>query len=154
MATRFWLAIGAVTLACEATAASFAHADEVSDACDFVARRVSTFTGGISRQAPDAFEDDGKTYKGCVLTVVGDRTKVPGRFPPVENAYPKPGSAAANAGWKADRDADGPDGSSYRIRRGDVFCLVSGAWDGGDKSDPKVVPSPLFFITAHCARAR
>jgi len=141
-------------LAYQVAAGSFAHADEVSDACDYVSRTVSTFKGGLYRQAPDTFEDEGKIYKGCVVTVVGDRNKVPGRFPPADRPYPKPGSAAAKAGWKADREADGSDGTSYRISRGNVFCLVRGSWDGGDDSDPKVIPSPLFLITAQCARTR
>jgi hypothetical protein len=143
-----------VMLASQVATGSIAHADEVSDACDYVSRSVSTFKGGLYRQAPDTFEDEGKIYRGCVVTVVGDRNKVPGRFPPAVSPYPKPGSAAANAGWKADREADGPDGTSYRLSRGIVFCLVSGSWDGGDASDPKVISSPLFLITARCAKTR
>ena len=151
---RSSLTFCAVILAYQVTAGSFAHADEVSDACDYVSRKVSTFKSGLYRQAPDTFEDEGKIYRGCVVTVVGDRNKVPDRFPPADRPYPKPGSVAASAGWRADREADGPDGTSYRILRGNVFCLVSGSWDGGDASDPKVIPSPLFLITARCARTR
>lgn len=151
---RSSLTFCAIILACQVAAGSFAHADEVGDACDFVSRKVSTFKGGLYRQAPDTFEDEGKIYRGCVVTVVGDRNKVPDRFPPADGPYPEPGSPAASAGWKADREADGPDGTSYRILRGNVFCLVSGSWDGGDASDTKVIPSPLFLITARCARTR
>lgn len=151
---RFSLAFCTVILACQLVSGSFAHADEVSDACNYVSRQVSTFKGGIYRQAAETFEDEGKIYKGCVVIVVGDRNKVPGRFPPADSPYPKPGSAAAKAGWKADREADGPDGTLYRISRGNIFCLVSGSWDGGDASDPKEVPSPLFLINARCARTR
>src|SRR5690242_3053905 len=151
---RFSLAFCIVILACQLVSGSFAYADEVSDACAYVSRQVSTFKGGIYRQAPETFEDEGKVYRGCVVIVVGDRNKVPGKFPPADGPYPKPGSAAAKAGWKADREADGPDGTSYRISRGNIFCLVSGSWDGGDASDPNVVPSPLFLITARCASTR
>jgi len=151
---RFYLTLCAVILAYQLAAGSSALADEVSDACDYISRKVSTFKGGLYRQAPETFEDQGKIYRGCVVTVVGDRNKVPGRFPPADSPYPKPGSAAANAGWKADREADGPDGTSYRISRGNIFCLVTGSWDGGDASDPKVIPSSLFLITARCARTR
>jgi hypothetical protein len=133
---RSSLTLCALILACQVAAGSFAHADEVSDACDYVSRSVSTFKGGLYRQAPDTFEDEGKIYRGCVVTVVGDRNKVPDRFPPADRAYPKPGSAAAKAGWKADREADGPDGTSYRISRVNVFGLVSGSWDGGDATAP------------------
>jgi len=151
---RSRLTFCAVILAQQVAVGSFAHADEASDACDYVSRRVSTFKGGLYRQAPDTFEDEGKIYRGCVVTVVGDRNKMPESFPPADRVYPKPGSAAAKAGWKADREADGPDGTSYRISRGNVFCLVSGSWDGGDASDPKVIPSSLFLITARCAGTR
>jgi hypothetical protein len=151
---RFYLTLCAVILAYQLAAGSSALADEVSDACDYISRKVSTFKGGLYRQAPETFEDQGKIYRGCAVTVVGDRNKVPVRFPPADSPYPKPGSAAANAGWKADREADGPDGTSYRISRGNIFCLVTGSWDGGDASDPKVIPSSLFLITARCARTR
>ena len=151
---KFFLQFFAVILAYQVAAGSFAHADAVRDACDYVSRNVCTFKGGLYRQAPDTFEDEGKIYKGCVVTVVGDRNKVLGRFPPADGAHPKPGSAAASAGWKADREADGPDGTSYRILRGNVFCLVTGSWNGGVVSDPKEIPSPLFLITAQCARIR
>ena len=146
--------VAAVVVVAQLASAPSARADTANEACDFVARQVGTFKGGLSRQMPETFEDEGKIYKGCVVTVVGDVNKVPGKSPPVERPYPKPGSAAEKAGWKADREADGPDGTSYRISRRDVFCLVSGAWDGGDDSDPKAVPSPLFLITARCARIR
>ena len=52
----FWVVI----LAYQVAAGSFAHADEVSNACDYVSRSVSTFEGGLYRQAPDTFEDEGE----------------------------------------------------------------------------------------------
>jgi hypothetical protein len=133
---------------------SLAHADEVRDACDQVARVMGAFKGGLHRQYAETFEDDGKIYRGCLVTIVGDRRRVPGRTPPADRAYPKPGSTFSRAGWKADREADGPDGTSYRITRGDVFCVVNGAWDGGVTSDPKETRSPLFLITAQCAKVQ
>lgn len=139
-------------LAYQIAASSPARADEVSDACDYALRKLHVFEGGLYRQAPATFEYDGKIYKGCMVTVVGDRNKAPEKFPPAQKPYPNPGSAEAKAGWKADREADGPDGTSYRISRGNVFCVVSGSWDGGADSDPKAVPSPLFVIAAQCAK--
>ena len=148
---RSQLALLAAILAFQGSPAS---ADEVSDACYFVSRQVSAFKGGLYREAPETFEHGGKIHKGCVVTVVGDRNRLPGKFPPAERAYPKPGSAAEKAGWKADEEADGPDGTSYRITRRNVFCVVSGSWDGGDDANPNDVPSSLFIITARCARTR
>jgi hypothetical protein len=77
----------AVIFAHLVAASSFAHGDEVNDACDYVARSVSTFKGGLYRQAPDTFEDQGKIYRGCVVTVVGDRNKTPEGFPPADRVY-------------------------------------------------------------------
>ena len=85
---RFSLAFCTVILACQLVSGSLAHADEVSDACDYVSRKVSTFKGGIYRQAPETFEDEGKIYKGCVVIVVGDRNKVPGKFSPADSHTP------------------------------------------------------------------
>lgn len=63
----------------------------------------------------------------------------------------------AGAGWtQRDRlmSADGPDGSVLAFSRGDVACLVSGSWDGGDDSDSTYVPSPGFVIAANCFASR
>lgn len=62
--------------------------------------------------------------------------------------------ARARAGGWTERDklllADGPDGSVLAVSRGDVACVVSGSWDGGDDSDSTYVPSPGFTISASC----
>lgn len=130
---------------------SSASADEAREACDFVKGRLMDIDGGLHRESDGVFEYDGRLYHGCIVTVVGDSKKGPGNSPPAWRPYPAPGSPAAKAGWNADREADGPDGTSYRISRGNVFCAVQGWWDGGDDSDPKYVPSSLFVITAMCA---
>jgi hypothetical protein len=77
---RFSLAFCAIILAYQVAADSFAHADQVSDACDYVSRKVSTFKGGLYRQGPETFEDEGKIYRGCVVIVVGDRNKNAGKI--------------------------------------------------------------------------
>lgn len=141
-----------LVLACGFAAASSARADEASDACYDILGKLHVFDGGLFREYPDAFEFDGKIYKGCVVTVVGDHNRAPDKFAPVNRLYPEPGSAAAQAGWKVDREADGPDGTAFRIARGNVFCLIRGSWDGGDGADPKGARSPLFLITAQCAK--
>ena len=60
---------------------------------------------------------------------------------------------AGAAGWKERfglLSADGPDGSVLAMSRGDVACLVSGQWDGGDDSDSTYVPAKGFEISASC----
>lgn len=60
---------------------------------------------------------------------------------------------AMAAGW-AERSklllADGPDGSLEALSRGNIACVISGSWDGGDDSDSTYVPSPGFEIAASC----
>ena len=146
------LAFCTLVLACRVAVGSLAHADEASDACLDILGKLHVFDGGLYREFPDTFEFDGKFYKGCMVTVVGDRNRTPGKFPPVQRLYPESGSAMAKAGWKADREADGPDGTAFRISRGSVFCLIRGSWGGGDATDPKAARSPLFLITSHCAK--
>jgi hypothetical protein len=55
-------------------------------------------------------------------------------------------------GWCGDKMADGPDGTSYRALKKNVFCEVEGRWDGGDDSDPKYVPSPRYEVIVKCAK--
>ena len=54
-------------------------------------------------------------------------------------------------GWCCDQMADGPNGTSYRALRKNVFCAVEGSWDGGDDSDPTYVPSPHYEVIVKCA---
>jgi hypothetical protein len=54
-------------------------------------------------------------------------------------------------GWKADSEADGPNGTSYRIQNPAVFCEVSGSWDGGVDDDPAYTRSDRFDLTVVCA---
>jgi hypothetical protein len=94
---RFSPAVCIIILACQLVSGSLAHADEVSDACDYVSRKVSTFKGDIYRQESET------------LSMIASRVV--------------------------------------------TFCLVSRSWDRRGPSDPRVVPSPLFLITARCAKA-
>lgn len=56
------------------------------------------------------------------------------------------------AGWREARyQADGPDGSSTGRYRDGVTCILSGLWDGGDDTDPTLVPSDTLSIEVTCA---
>ena len=57
--------------------------------------------------------------------------------------------------WMQDSrySADGPDGSDIGYRRGDVFCLIAGHWNGGDDAEPDTarVVAPLpYSLTVDC----
>src|SRR5258706_16242334 len=113
--------VTAILLACVLSAAAPAYADEVNDACFELMRHFGKVKDGLVRGVPETFEDDGKIYRGCGMTILGDFSKAPGTFAAAE---PPPPSGR----WKVDREADGPDGTSYRLARGNGFCLVNGAW--------------------------
>jgi hypothetical protein len=46
--------------------------------------------------------------------------------------------------------ADGADGTTLGMESRDFFCLIEGAWEGGDESDTTVVPRPGCTVTATC----
>lgn len=48
--------------------------------------------------------------------------------------------------------ADGPDGTVLGLHRGNVTCVVRGAWDGGDDSDSTYVPSDTIEVHLACTR--
>ena len=58
-------------------------------------------------------------------------------------------------GWKEELRfaADGPDGTSFAFRKGQVLCQFQGAWDGGDDSDPGYEPSDEYRVSATCTRS-
>jgi hypothetical protein len=61
------------------------------------------------------------------------------------------------AGWtpmEATYSADGPDGSDLGYSRDGLLCVIEGRWDGGDDSDPSVIPGPEFDVFVTCAPLR
>jgi len=46
--------------------------------------------------------------------------------------------------------SDGPDGTTLGMQSRDFFCLIEGAWEGGDESDTTIVPRPGCTVTATC----
>jgi len=58
-------------------------------------------------------------------------------------------------GWQSvlAYSADGPDGTMFAFEGAGELCVVVGGWDGGDDSDPTVVPAPGFTISVGCAPA-
>jgi hypothetical protein len=60
-------------------------------------------------------------------------------------------------GWmsmEATYSADGPDGSDLGYSRKGLLCVIEGRWDGGDDSDPTVIPGPDFNVFVTCAPLR
>ncbi len=61
----------------------------------------------------------------------------------------------AAIGWREDprHAADGPDGTVFGMARGEVACVITAGWDGGDDADPTYVPSDTLWFEARCAPA-
>lgn len=127
-----------------------AQAGLLEEACDLANRQLSVVPRLSLDKSTSSFTDNGHSYNGCVVRLKGDRTKINDAQYPGPLFYPSAGSALYQQGWRADREADGPDGTSFRISNQNVFCLVEGNWDGGDDSDPKYVPSTRYEVIVSC----
>lgn len=136
----------------------------LENTCDLVYERLASGPHEILTNSFENFTDDGMTYHGCVIHLSGNVQNVTASQNP-EGLFGQPlpycqdGKLPASTprnflnadGWCGDRNADGPDGTSYRTLKKNVFCLIEGRWDGGDDSDPKYVPSPRYEVTVRCA---
>jgi hypothetical protein len=129
-----------------------AHADDLQDVCRFVEVTLKSIKGARVSRATAAFQFHDLTYKGCVVSLKGDSTKVKGDRGLEQMFYPFEGTPRYQQGWRADEEFDGADGTAFRFYNGKAFCLVTGSWDGGDDSDPAYKPSPLFEYKVSCAR--
>lgn len=127
-----------------------AQAGPLKEACDLAQQRLSSVPNARLGQSTATFSDDGHAHRGCIVRLEGSRTEITDVHYPGPLLYPSEGSELYRLGWRADREADGPDGTSFRIARQDVFCLVEGRWDGGDDGDPTYVPSPRYEVIASC----
>jgi len=148
--SRYSLLVCLIVLA----APNFGHATQTvlpEEICNLVYSQLNTVPHHDLNKLADTFTDNGNTYSGCVVRLNSDRTKIKGIHYPGPLFYPFEASALHQQGWRADREADGPDGTSFRISKQNVFCLIEGRWDGGDDSDPKYVPSTHLEVVASCS---
>jgi len=132
------------------SAASGAELDEV---CDFAYAKLRSVRGAQVARTIGGFTYRDRQYQGCILTLTGDGTGSADGDIPQSLLYPFEDSTSYKAGWRPDieSEADGPDGTFFRIVRGNTFCLVEGRWDGGDDSDPTYVPSDRYEVIVQCS---
>lgn len=141
-----------------------AHAGLLEETCDLVYRKLGSGPYERLTKSIETFTNDSKSYHGCVMRLSGNANKAratqsPGSLfghslpycPDGKLPEDLPRELLNEDGWCGDRMADGPDGTSYRALKEDVFCAVAGSWDGGDDSDPKYVPSPHYEVIVKCA---
>ena len=95
------------------------------------------------RGGPDAWR-----RRGCVLTVIDTTSRDGAPTDSLDELF-------RTNGWeyRTEYAADGPDGTMFAFQGAGELCVVRGSWDGGDDSDPTVVPAPGFTIAVECAPA-
>ncbi len=100
---------------------------------------------------PFADHRTGKESDGAGLTVRGTFGVLKGKPDPTAVAHQK----LQDAGWQEDIEysADGPDGTTFAMRKDGILCFVEGRWDGGDGSDPSYVPPDDYTVTIQCTGA-
>ncbi len=140
------------------------YAGMLEETCNEVYRKLDSGPREHLKKSTESFSLDGKQYKGWVIRLSGNANKatedqrpdnlfgLPLPYCP-EGQLPAetPRSFLNKTGWCADKMADGPDGTSYRALKNNVFCAVEGKWDGGDDSEPTYRPSPRYDIVVKCA---
>ena len=131
--------------------ASIAIAGDLEETCRYIHERLRSVKGGQVTKSQGEFTHDSRVYRGCVVQLQGDRKIVTGAYDPSDLFYPFPGSLRYRQGWRADQEADGPDGTSFRLFKGNTFCLVEGQWDGGDDADPAYVPATKIEVAVRCS---
>ena len=147
MKITVWAWFVAVTLI---GAGSPAQAGPLEEACNLAYRQLSAVPHSSLVKSIENFTDNAHSYDGCVVRLKGDRKKIKDAQYPEPLFYPSEGSVLYQEGWRADGEADGPDGTSFRILKQNIFCRVDGRWDGGDDSDPKYVPSTRYEVSVSC----
>jgi hypothetical protein len=133
-----------------------ASAGELDEACDFAYAKLKSVRGAQVARTTGGFTYRDQQHQGCILTLTGDGTGSADGDIPHGLLYPFEGSPSHKAGWRPDiqSEADGPDGTVFRIVRGNTFCLVEGRWDGGDDSDPTYVPSDRYEVIVQCSSVK
>lgn len=136
-----------------------AHAGLLEETCDHVFKQLGSGPYESLTKAIENFTDEGKCYRGCVIRLYGnanyiiDTQRPNGLFGPLP--YCPEGKLPADllneGGWCGDRMADGPDGTSFKAIKENIFCGVEGSWNGGDDSDPEYVPSSRYEVIVRCA---
>lgn len=145
-----------------------AHAGAFEETCSFVYKKLSSGPYESLTKSSERFTDEGKPYRGCVIRLSGNTNNMTDAQRPAisleslfgdslpacpDGKFPAdiPRDFLNEHGWCTDKWADGPDGTSYRVLKKNVFCAVEGHWDGGDDSDPKYVPSSRSGVIVKCA---
>ena len=120
---------------------------------DWLDSTLVTMPGVKVEHTDGPFPDhrSGKEADGAGLTIHGKFGPLNGKPDPTAVAHQK----LQDAGWQEDIEysADGPDGTTFAMRKDGILCFVEGRWDGGDGSDPSYVPPDDYTVTIQCTGA-
>lgn len=117
---------------------------------DWLDSTLVTMPGVKVEQTDGPYADHrtGKNADGAGLMIHGKFGPLNGKPDPTAVAHQK----LQDAGWQEDIEysADGPDGTTFAMRKDGILCYVEGRWDGGDGSDPNYVPPDDYTVTIQC----
>ena len=136
-----------------------AHSQEnlpLDVACDLLYAKLNQDQLGQLEMHYQRFAEEGNMFDGCVITMSAPKTDL------FDGSHPRSlfeneqkdimlDAVPNETKWRLDKEADGPDGTSFRATKGQLFCLVSAAWDGGDDGDPSYVPQKYLEMLIQCA---
>lgn len=126
-----------------------------NSACKEMSGILSAVPGATIKQTDGKFEFERVKFQGCSFKLEGKWSALKKDLHPTDLIYPsEPDSKLYKDGWRSDIEADGPYGAFFRIRKGPVFCLVTGSWDGGNDSDPEYKPKDDYTIEVQCAEQK
>lgn len=118
--------------------------------CGMVRAKLGAVPGATLKKTGTTFTAGGKSYTGCVFRLSGKETDEVNGSSTSALLYPEEGSPLYTDGWRASDEADGPEGSFFKISRGTDFCQVTGSWELGDDADQKPASPATYQITVMC----
>jgi hypothetical protein len=129
-----------------------AFGGELDEACGFAYKKLKSVDSAQVSQTKGTFTYRGRQYRGCITKLIRDRSRISDAQNPGSLLYPFKDSPVYRAGWRADieSEADGPDGTAFRMIRRNTFCFVEGKWDGGDDGDSRYVPPKRYEVIVNC----
>lgn len=116
------------------------------DVCKIIYSKIIGTPGIFIERIEGSFYDDYllKYIHGCVFLISGTWSKLGENPSPLDQIS----DLLIKEGWTQNYEysADGPDGTTFSLRKGDDWCIVRGRWDGGDDSDTTYVPLDNYQV--------
>lgn len=118
----------------------------IKDVCQLIYSKVIGIPGIFIEKIEGSFFDDylNKYIQGCLFLISGTWSQLGENPSPIDQIS----NLLTEEGWTQNYEysADGPDGTTFSLRKGDDCCIVHGRWDGGDDSDTTYIPLDNYQV--------